>query len=144
MLSILPGGIIFGWAKPVPYNPYNLRNRRWGELIVAIAGPLSNFLLAFVFGMIIRFGGGLSEAFIQLSLVIVVINIVLGIFNLMPIPPLDGSKILFSILPQKNNGIRLALEKYGFMILIFFIFFLWQFLFPVIAFLVKLFTGISF
>lgn len=144
LLSILPGSLIFGWAKPVPYNPYNLRNRRWGELIVAAAGPASNFLIAFVFGMIIRFGLAPNEAFQSLSFIIVVINIVLGTFNLIPIPPLDGSKILFSVLPQRYSYIKENLERAGFFLLLFFIFFLWQFFFPVITLLVNVFTGIKF
>jgi Zn-dependent protease len=102
LLSLIPGGIIFGWAKPVPFNPNNLRNKRWGEAIVAIAGPISNIILAIVFGILIRFSDflGLNQSFIELSLVVVLINIVLAIFNLIPIPPLDGSKILFSFFPK--------------------------------------------
>jgi Zn-dependent protease len=144
LLSILPGSLIFGWAKPVPYNPYNLRNRRWGELIVAIAGPISNIVIAFIFGMVIRLGLAPNEAFLNLSFIIVVINIVLAIFNLIPVPPLDGSKILFSILPQKYDHIKVVLERSGFLLLLIVIFFLWNLFTPLISWLINVFTGLSF
>jgi Zn-dependent protease len=97
-------GFLFGWAKPVPYNPYNLKNQKWGEAIVAVAGPMANIFIAIIFGMIIRFGAGtLQENFIYLSGMIVFVNIMLAFFNLIPIPPLDGSKLLKSLLPYKAN-----------------------------------------
>jgi Zn-dependent protease len=144
ILSILPGGIIFGWAKPVPYNPYNLKNQRWGELLVAIAGPLSNILIATIFGVVIRLAGtlNLAPAFIEISLMVVVINLVLAFFNLMPIPPLDGSKVLFSVFPRRAAELRHLLERWGFFFLIFFIFFLWDLFFPLIISLTKLLTGL--
>jgi len=145
-LNIPPDSrVIFGWAKPVPYNPYNLRNQKWGEAIVAIAGPLTNVLLALVFGLIIRIGTSmeaLSPAVIQLSSIIVLINIVLGIFNLVPIPPLDGSKVLFTFLPFKFQAWRYQLERFGFLILLFFIFFLWRFILPLIILFFHILTGI--
>ncbi len=95
---------LFGWAKPVPYNPYNLRNQKWGEAIVAAAGPGVNILLALGFGLLIRFEANeLSPAFISLASTIVIVNIMLAIFNLLPIPPLDGSKVLRSLLPYREN-----------------------------------------
>lgn len=113
------GGFPFGWAKPVPFNPYNLKNQRWGELIVAIAGPVSNILVALVFGLIIRFGAlSLPSAFISLSILVVLVNLGLAIFNLIPVPPLDGSKVLFSILPFKYQHYRIQLERYSFLLVI--------------------------
>jgi Zn-dependent protease len=103
VLGYLAGGVIFGWAKPVPFNPYNLRSQRWGEAIVAAAGPLSNLSLAIIFGLLIRFATFGSQAFYALAGYLVLVNIVLFVFNLMPIPPLDGSKILFSILPYRMH-----------------------------------------
>lgn len=105
VLSTSP--FMFGYAKPVPYNPYNLRNQRWGEAIVAGAGPLTNLGLALVFGMIVRFGAelGLSNTFLQLAEAIVYVNILLALFNMIPIPPLDGSKVLSSVLPYRFQGI---------------------------------------
>ncbi len=108
------GGFPFGWAKPVPFNPYNLRNQRWGELFVAIAGPLSNILIATIFAGIIHFFYlYLPNAFVGLSMKIVFVNLSLAIFNLIPIPPLDGSKVLFSFLPQSWNALRWNLEQYS-------------------------------
>ncbi len=108
------GGFPFGWAKPVPFNPYNLRYQRFGEMIVAIAGPASNILIAVVFGLLIRFGlGYLPPAFLSISLLVIVINISLAIFNLIPIPPLDGSKVLFGLLPLRFSHIRWQFERYS-------------------------------
>jgi Zn-dependent protease len=112
-------GIAFGWAKPVPFNPYNLRNQRWGELIVAIAGPLSNLLIALVFGTIIRFGlHSLPTSFINFSVLVVIVNLGLAIFNLVPVPPLDGSKVLFAFLPYQWRDIRRKIEQYGFILVL--------------------------
>ncbi len=142
-LSYMIGGIIFGWAKPVMINPYNLRAKKWGEAIVAFAGPLSNIILAVIFSMLIRFADplGLSAAFVTFSMTIVVMNIVLAIFNLVPIPPLDGSKILFAILPQRFMSIRFKLEQYGFILVLVFIVFMGQLLNPVINFFLTILVG---
>lgn len=141
------GGFIIGWAKPVPFNPYNLRNQKWGEAIVAFAGPFTNICIALFFGLIIRLASMgvlvLSTSFLQISTVIVIINLVLACFNLVPIPPLDGSKILFAFLPYNMKHIRDTLEAYGTSILIFFVFFLSQFLSPVVRFFFKLITGVG-
>jgi Zn-dependent protease len=141
-ISYFLGGFIFGWAKPVPYNPYNLKPGRWSEAMVAGAGPASNIALAIIFGLFLRVGVG-SPAFIQITSIIVLINIILAIFNLVPIPPLDGSKILFAIFPGKLFQIRGFFEKYGLMLVLFFIFFLWQFIFPVIILFFRLITGFA-
>jgi Zn-dependent protease len=101
-LLIMSGSpILFGAAKPVPYNPYNFTNQKWGEAIVAAAGPASNIILALIFAVLIRLADvlSLSTTFVQLSFSIIVLNIFLAIFNLVPIPPLDGSKILPRFLP---------------------------------------------
>lgn len=137
------GGFIIGWAKPVPYNPYNLKNQRWGEFWVAIAGPLSNIFLALIFGLTIRFGAGiLPESFLNITQIVVFLNLILAFFNLIPIPPLDGSKILFAILPQRFQQIRFMLERGGLLFVLLFVFVLWQFFFPVIVFLFRLITGL--
>ena len=142
------GGFIFGWAKPVPYNPYNLRPGRWSEAIVAVAGPASNIILAILFGLLLRVSivgeaSWANPAFVQITSLIVFINILLAIFNLVPIPPLDGSKLLFAAFPEKLQQMRGFFERYGLMLVLFFIFFLWQFIFPVIVVLFRLITGIS-
>ena len=141
------GGFIIGWAKPVPFNPYNLRNQKWGEAIVAFAGPFTNICIALFFGLIIRLASlgvlVLSPGFIQMSVTITIINLVLACFNMVPIPPLDGSKILFAFLPYNMAHIRAHMEAYGTTILIFFVFFLSQFLSPVVGFLFRLITGVG-
>lgn len=143
ILFFTNAGVMFGWAKPVPINPYNLRGK-YGEALVAGAGPLSNLLLAVVFGLLLRFPPFfLPPSFLELAVVVVIINIVLAIFNLVPIPPLDGSKILFAFLPYHQQRLREYLERYGFFIVLFFIVFLWQYLTPVIGGVFTLITGIS-
>src|SRR3989339_280333 len=134
LIGYFAGGFIIGWAKPVPFNPYNLRNQRWGESIVAFAGPAANICLALIFGLLIRFGVLIQfgEAFVQIAVMIVFINLILATFNLIPIPPLDGSKILFSVLPNSLLEVRSFLERNSIFILIFFIFFLWQFILPLV------------
>ncbi|MDP2652140.1 MAG: site-2 protease family protein [bacterium] len=93
--------ILFGWAKPVPYNPYNLKNQRWGETLVALAGSATNIFLAILFGFMVRFGSSVGFDAIALSLAanIAFINLFLGFFNLIPFPPLDGFTALRSVLP---------------------------------------------
>lgn len=144
-VTYLLGGFIIGWAKPVPYNPHNLRPGRWSEATVALAGPFSNIVLALIFGLILRFEGfGLfNEAFLEISAVIVLINLVLAVFNMVPIPPLDGSKLLFALLPEKTFALREFFERYGLVLLIFFIFFLWRAILPIVYILFEAIVGIS-
>src|ERR1035437_3422493 len=92
--------IMFGWAKPVPYNPYNLKNQRWGEVAVALAGSATNISLAIIFGLIVRFGGTtFPTATLSIAASIAFINLFLGLFNLIPFPPLDGFTALRAGLP---------------------------------------------
>ncbi len=145
-ISYFLGGFIFGWAKPVPYNPYNLKPGRWSEAIVASIGPISNLFLAVLFGLLLRIGtaNGATPAFIEIMSLIVFINILLAIFNLVPIPPLDGSKLLFAIFPDKLYQIRRFFERYGLILVLFLIFFLWPFIFPIVIWFFHLITGIAF
>ncbi len=101
ILFLTGANFLFGWAKPVPYNPYNLRNQKWGEAIVAAAGPLTNLLLAIIFAVIIRSADvlHLSSAFVDMVGYIIFINVLLALFNAIPFPPLDGSKIIVPFLP---------------------------------------------
>jgi len=115
-------GPIIGWAKPVPVNPFNFRDQKWGTLKVSIAGPLTNFSLALLFGLIIRFFP-LSEPALILFSIIVIYNFAWGIFNLIPIPPFDGSHIVFTFLGDRFLKLKMFLSQYGLFILIFFIFF---------------------
>ncbi|MEX2514519.1 MAG: site-2 protease family protein [Candidatus Paceibacterota bacterium] len=142
-LALLPGNIVFGWAKPVPYNPHNIANR-YGDALVAAAGPLSNFFLAGIAGAILQLTAVTAASALGTFLVgIILINIVLAVFNLVPIPPLDGSKILFNFLPPRFNYIRDTLEQYGFMILLLFIFFAIELIQPIIFTLFELFAGVG-
>jgi len=121
-------GILFGWAKPVPYNPYNLTNKKYGEALVAAAGPAVNILLAVIFAIIIRLADplGLSASFVGLASYIVYINLLLALFNMLPFPPLDGSKILMALLPfhaqQKYRQMIASVERYGFFVTFAFLF----------------------
>jgi Zn-dependent protease len=113
--------IFFAYAKPVPYNPYNLRNQRWGPALVGLAGPLSNIIIAVIFSFVLRLFNA-SEAFTTIIFVIIQVNVWLALFNLIPIPPLDGSKLLFSLIPARLYNVEEMLERYGFFVLIFFMF----------------------
>ncbi len=112
-LILTHSNIFFGWAKPVPYNPYNLRNQRWGEAIVAVAGSATNLLLAIIFGIVARLAdaNGLP-AFALLAATITFTNVFLGLFNLIPIPPMDGYTFLRGILPYRfAMNLRLLEER---------------------------------
>jgi len=129
LLLIVTGGQgpIFGWAKPVPVNPHNFRDQKWGSLKVALAGPLSNLSLALLFGLLIRFIPlsffNLMPGTLLIFSFIVQINIILALFNLLPIPPLDGHWILFYFLPESFYNMKAFLQQYGVFILILIIFF---------------------
>ena len=146
VFSYITGGFIFGWAKPVPYNPHNLRPGRWSEALVAVAGPLSNLALALIFGLFLRFYAvsiTASLAVIHITALIVFVNIILMVFNLVPIAPLDGSKILYAIFPNRMYQFRTFFERYGFVLVIIFIFFGWQYIAPVAGVLFRLITGVN-
>ncbi len=144
LLLLIQSNFLIGWAKPVPYNPFNLRNRRWGEALVAAAGPAVNLFIAVVLGLIIRLAPpSIFTAFLSK---IVFLNILLAIFNLVPIPPLDGSKILFSLLPDNKFWWRFKInvERYGMVLVLLFVFFLWSAIAPVIQSLYQLLVGSNF
>jgi Zn-dependent protease len=159
-LLLLSGGrFFFAAAKPVPYNPYNLRDQKYGPAIVGAAGPLSNIIIALVFGIFLRIltstgvvpigdavalignifsgtsllGSGLSAIGI-IFIMIIYINILLAFFNLIPFPPLDGSKILFAVLPISEEA-KSRLEQGGFMFLLLLIFLLSGPIFTIIRFI---------
>jgi len=148
MANLMGGGFIFGWAKPVPYNPYNLKNKKWGPALVGAAGPISNIIVALAFGLVVRFLPTASYVyFANLADVfksIIWINLLLAVFNLVPIPPLDGSKILFALLPYRYQQLSFQMERYGLILVLFFIFFLFRFIIPIIFWLFKIIVGAKF
>ncbi len=137
---------LFGWAKPVPYNPDNLSNKKWGTIAIASAGIISNFCIAVIFGIIIRVTSSmvLPASFYFITSIIVIINLALGIFNLVPIPPLDGSKILLSFLPESFSSNIYRYEQYLLILLLVFIVFLSSYLVPILSFLFHFLTGLAF
>lgn len=146
ILSLLPGGLILGWAKPVPINPYNFTRRKLGEFATAFAGPLSNIVIASIFIVLIRLSDsiGMSPVFIELSFIIVVINSVLAFFNLIPIPPLDGYRIVSLILPQQTvEKFEYISERFGILIVLFFVLFLWNPIFMVLMSFIKILAGVQ-
>lgn len=139
-------GIIFGWAKPVPINPHNLRDKKYGNLKVAFAGPAANLIIAFFFGLLLRFLP--AELFLNFPAMFLIftyiaqVNIMLAIFNLLPIPPLDGSHILFTFLTgRKFEPLKMFLYQFGFIILLFVIYFASGWLFVALSWVFQLFTG---
>lgn len=139
VISNMP--FVFGWAKPVPYNPYNLKDRKYGDAKVALAGPLGNLIIALFFGLFLRFFPVVNLTFIGLVSLIVYINLVLMVFNLVPIPPLDGSKILAAFLPEKLRTRYLNSERYGFILVILFVMLAGQIIMPVVDFLYRIIVG---
>lgn len=121
-LTIMLGGILFGWAKPVPVNFARLRNPKKDMLWVAAAGPASNFVMAIFWALVMKFSLNMPEAFaVPLALMAkagIGINIVLMVLNLLPLPPLDGGRIAVSLLPYKFARPFAQIERYGFYILI--------------------------
>ena len=111
----------FGWGKPVQFSPYQLRSQRAGAALVGLAGPVSNFVLALLSALALRLllsRGGTAEFTLIMLQTLVNLNVVLGVFNLVPIPPLDGSRLLSIVLPQRRQGIVYFLDQYGIFILL--------------------------
>ncbi|MEK7460049.1 MAG: site-2 protease family protein [Patescibacteria group bacterium] len=146
MLFGSAGQFAFGWAKPVPFNPYNLRNVRWGTLAVSIAGVAANLLIAIIFGLLIRFHqefGITSLSFLQIIATIVQLNLVLVIFNMIPVPPLDGAKVLFTLLPQRFQYIHDFLERNWMIFIVFVIILAHYIIWPITTFLFGVITGLN-
>jgi Zn-dependent protease len=145
-LLVLGSPILFGWAKPVPINPFNFRDQKYGQVKVALAGVAANFALALVFGTILRFwpeiSNPVSTGFYALAQEVVVINLILAVFNLIPIPPLDGSHVLFTFLPVSQEDFKIFLQRYGFIFLLIVIYFLSPIMDPILQFLYRLIVGV--
>ncbi len=150
ILILMQTPFLIGWAKPVPINPLNFKDQRYGAAKVSLAGPGANLIIALVFGLIMRVmvwvgaGSAFAVNLFGLFQVIVWINLLLAIFNLVPIPPLDGSHILFAFLPERFEKVKIFMQRYSLIILLFFIMFLFRLIVPVVAFLFRLITGVPF
>jgi Zn-dependent protease len=139
-LFFLTGGsFLFAYAKPVPYNPLALRWQRWGSAAVGLAGPGANLIVAFGLGLIIRLLG--VSSFTSFLSIVVYANILLALFNLIPVPPLDGSKLLYALLPDSWYRFKVWLERYSLVMLIVVVFFLSQWLTPLINLVFNLAVG---
>ena len=140
------GKFAFGWAKPVPYNPYNLRNFKWGTALVGIAGALANLLVAIIFGLMLRYHSMLgitAGPFSDILGTIVYTNIILAVFNLIPFPPLDGAKVLFAFLPYRFQQIHDYLEQNWVLFIVFVFFFAQYIISPISGLLFRVITGYS-
>ena len=137
---------VFGYAKPVPYDPRNLRDQKYGPIKVAMVGPASNIFIALVFGVMLRFFPDILPATIipQLFAMIVAINLVLAIFNLFPIPPLDGHWVLMTLLPARYHAFKAWLYRYSIFLFLIFLVFIYPIIFPIIPWLFRLITGLNF
>lgn len=142
------GQFFFAAARPVPYDPRNMKNPRSGGALVALAGPGMNLALALVFAIVLRIGiaAHASAVWVGLLAIVCYINILLAVFNLVPIPPLDGSRVLFAALPQTRTTFRVAyfLERWGLVAVLIFVFFGFQYIVPAMNGIFWLFTGQSF
>ncbi|MST99919.1 site-2 protease family protein [Tissierella pigra] len=108
----------FGWAKPVPINSFNFKNRKLGTIMVSLVGPISNFIIAFIVGFILSLDLITNAIVFEILFITLWYNIMLGVFNLLPFPPLDGSKIVASLLPKKLEYYFYKYERYFYLILI--------------------------
>ena len=145
LFLIVTTGIGFGYAKPVPINPFNFRDQKYGMIKVAVAGVAANFALAIIFGLILRVllhsTIFVNPDFNNLLAIIVGTNLWLAVFNLVPIPPLDGSHVLFAFLPRSQEDFKIFLQRYGFIFFIFFIFYFSGIISPIVNFLGSLIIG---
>jgi Zn-dependent protease len=144
---ILSGaGFVVGWAKPVPYNPENLKRGNKSVALVSIAGIIVNLSIALIFGLAMRvalIAGVTAQGFFDISSIIVLVNIVLALFNAIPIAPLDGFRFLGAVLPFRFNKVMNFIEQYSLPLLLLFLFFGWKFVAPLAFKLFTLITGIS-
>lgn len=147
LLLLFTSGIFIGWAKPVPYNPNNLRDKKYGSLKVGIAGPSANLLIALILGLSLRFfgdyflfAGFAAPIFMEFLGMIVYINIFLALFNLLPFPPLDGSKVFMDLFPRQWQ----SFSRIGFLGLFLALIFAFYILSPIAGFIFRFITGSGF
>jgi len=117
MLMFMHSPVLFGWAKPVPFNPWYFRDRRRGIMLVGAAGPVTNFAMAILSALLYRLLGPVGGLFTLFLAYLCITNIILGVFNLIPIPPLDGSRVVMGLLPEEWVEPYLRLERFGIIII---------------------------
>jgi Zn-dependent protease len=139
-------GYVIGYAKPVPYNPLNLSDQKYGPAKVAIAGPLSNIALAVLFGLTLRFLPDIFSTSLvpELLNIVVVINLLLAIFNLFPIPPLDGHWLLMTFLPDRLANFKKFIYQYSLILLLILLFFIFPLILPLVGLIYTMLTGLKF
>jgi len=142
-LFLIRSPFIFGYAKPVPYNPANLTDHKYGPAKVALAGPASNLALAVLFGVGLRFLPDVFSTSLvpQLFSFIVLLNLILAVFNLFPIPPLDGHWLLMTFLPARFNRLKVVLYRYNLVLLLIFLLFIFPIIIPLVYSLFRLIVG---
>ncbi|OGM98437.1 MAG: hypothetical protein A2915_00530 [Candidatus Yanofskybacteria bacterium RIFCSPLOWO2_01_FULL_41_34] len=145
LLFLVRSPFLIGYAKPVPYNPQNLSDKKYGPAKVALAGPASNIVLALIFGLSLRLIPDIftSPLVPQLFSFIILLNLVLAIFNLFPIPPLDGHWLLMTFLPARFNALKVFLYRYSLVLLFVFLIFIFPLMWPLVSILYRLITGIN-
>ena len=141
ILSLFGAGLLIGYAKPVPYDPRNLSDKKFGPLKVALAGPVSNIILALLFGLVLRFLPDIFTSALvpEMFKLIISINLWLAIFNLFPIPPLDGHWILRAIFPRANWD---GFSGYSIVLIFFLIFIIAPYIYPLVGWLYEIITGL--
>lgn len=143
ILLVTKSPVLLGWAKPVPINPYYFRNLKRGIMVTGAAGPLANFALALVSGLLFQLVVPFS---IEVGLFLAYFcatNVALGVFNMIPIPPLDGSRVLYGLLPRGLDDQYMSIERYGMFILfgLLWLGFLDRIIYPVSTFILHLLSG---
>ncbi len=134
VMLALAGAPIFGAAKPVPFNPYRVRFGEFGAALVGLAGPLTNALLAVAGAGILKlFGADMSMMFVDILLVFIQVNVGFFIFNMIPFPPLDGSRVLYAFAPEPLQRVMQQIEALGFTAIILFMFVLFPFISPILG-----------
>lgn len=146
ILIISNAGIVVGWAKPVPYNPRNFKNGRWSEAKVAVAGIIVNLCIAIFFGVLIRamiYFDYISAPVIDIASIVILLNVVLALFNSIPLAPLDGFRFLASVLPASTAPFMRQIEQFSLPLLIAFIVFGWKYIAPLAFGVFSLLSGIN-